>query len=158
MYAVIRTGGKQYRVEPGQRLRIDRLPGAEGDRIDFPDVLLLGEGEETEIGTPTVADARVVAEILTQGRDKKVLVFKYKNKIRYRRLIGHRQRSTTVAIQEIVGPDGRSWGPPVKAQERAGSEADATDTADAPDADADGAVEAPAGEAAPDPQATREED
>ena len=102
----------------------------------------------------------MVAEIVSQGLNKKVLVFKYKNKIRYRRLIGHRQRSTTVAIQEIVGPDGRSWGPPVKAQERAGSEADAiaTGTADAPDADAASAVEAPAGEAAPDPQAPREED
>ena len=94
MYAVIRTGGKQYRVEPGQRLRVERLAGDEGATIEFNDVLMVGDGELVTVGTPAVADARVVAEIVSQGRDKKIKVFKYKSKTRYRRLIGHRQLHT----------------------------------------------------------------
>ncbi len=104
MYAVIRTGGKQYRVEAGQRLLTERLPGDEGDTIEFADVLMIGDSNGVTIGTPLVSDARVVAEIVAQGRHKPVSVFKYKNKIRYRRLHRHRQLQTTLSIQEILPP------------------------------------------------------
>ncbi|MEE9277302.1 MAG: 50S ribosomal protein L21 [Dehalococcoidia bacterium] len=104
MYAVIRTGGKQYRVEPGQRLQVERLPGDAGSTIELTDVLMLGGNGELTVGTPTVADARVIAKIIEQGRGRKVRVFKYKNKIRYRRLRGHRQLQTVLNIQEILAP------------------------------------------------------
>ncbi len=78
MYAVIRTGGKQYRVETGERVRVERLPGVEGETIEFNDVLMVADGDAVTIGTPAVANARVVAEIVSQGRDKKIKVFKYK--------------------------------------------------------------------------------
>ena len=108
MYAVIRTGGKQYRVEAGQRLRVEKLAGAAGDRVEFPEVLMIGGDGETAVGAPTVEDARVVGEIVEQGRSRKVTVFKYKNKTRYRRVHGHRQQQTVLAITEIRAPDGRS--------------------------------------------------
>ncbi|MXY80434.1 MAG: 50S ribosomal protein L21 [Chloroflexi bacterium] len=108
MYAVIRTGGKQYRVEAGQRLRVEKLSGAAGDRVEFPEVLMIGGDGETAVGTPTVEDAHVVGEIVEQGRSRKVTVFKYKNKTRYRRVRGHRQQQTVLAITEIRAPDGRS--------------------------------------------------
>jgi large subunit ribosomal protein L21 len=108
MYAVIRTGGKQYRVEAGQRLRVEKLSGAAGDRVEFPDVLMIGGDGETAIGAPTVENASVVGEIVEQGRGRKVTVFKYKNKTRYRRVRGHRQQQTLLAITEIRAPDGRS--------------------------------------------------
>ena len=104
MYAVIRTGGKQYRVEPGQQLRVERLPGAVGDTVELTDVLLLAGDAGVTVGTPGVAKATVVAEIAGQERDRKIRVFKYKSKIRYRRLRGHRQLRTVLAIKEIMGP------------------------------------------------------
>ena len=104
MYAVIRTGGKQYRVEAGQQLRTERLPGNEGDTVELTEVLMIGGDDGVTIGTPMVSDARVVAEIVSQGRHKPVTVFKYKNKIRYRRLHRHRQLQTTLTIQEILPP------------------------------------------------------
>lgn len=109
MYAVIRTGGKQYRVEAGQRLRVEKLPGVAGDSVAFPDVLMIGGGNgQVAVGTPVVENAKVVGEIVEQGRSRKVTVFKYKNKTRYRRLRGHRQQLTLLAITEIQAPDGRS--------------------------------------------------
>jgi len=106
VYAVIRTGGKQYRVETGQRLLVESLPGGAGDTVELSDVLLIGSEGSVTVGTPNVADARVVAEIVAQGRSRKINVFKYKSKIRYRRLIGHRQPHTELTIREIVGPEG----------------------------------------------------
>ena len=108
MYAVIRTGGKQYRVEAGQRLRVEKLSGAAGDRVEFPDVLMIGGDGDVAVGTPTVGNARVVGEIVEQGRGRKITVFKYKSKTRYRRVRGHRQQQTVLAITEIQAPDGRS--------------------------------------------------
>lgn len=108
-YAVIRTGGKQYRVAPGQQVRVDRLPGSVGDRIDLPDVLLLSTDAGTQVGAPTLENARVVASIVDQSRGRKVRVFKYKRKIRYRVLRGHRQRHTDLRIEEILGPDGSAF-------------------------------------------------
>ena len=108
MYAVIRTGGKQYRVEAGQRLRVEKLSGAAGDRVEFPEVLMIGGDGEVAVGTPTVENAKVVGEIVEQGRGRKITVFKYKSKTRYRRVRGHRQQQTLLAITEIQAPDGRS--------------------------------------------------
>lgn len=103
MFAVIRTGGKQYRVSPGQRLKIEKLDATEGAVVHFGEVLLVVDGERTEIGTPLVNAAAVNAKVLAQGRDKKKIVFKYHAKSRYRKKRGHRQPYTEVEIQKIVG-------------------------------------------------------
>ena len=119
MYAVVRTGGKQYRVAPGQQLRVDRLPGETGDTVNLNEVLLINNDDVTTVGEPTLENAHIVASIVEQGRGKKIQVFKYKNKIRYRKLRGHRQHHTDLRVEEIVGPNGASWkhekkDPPVK--------------------------------------------
>jgi len=88
-------------VEPGQVIDVERLPVAEGQRLELSDVLLVGNGEATAIGSPTVAGAKVVAEVLAHGRADKVLAFKYKAKTRYRKKIGHRQPYTRLAIREV---------------------------------------------------------
>ena len=101
-YAVIQTGGKQYRVEPGQTLAVEKLPQAVGDRVEFEDVLLVADDDRVSVGQPTVEGARVVAEVTAQTKDKKVIVFKYKPKTRYRRKNGHRQPVTQLAIRQIL--------------------------------------------------------
>ena len=102
MLAVIKTGGKQYLVKEGTTLRIEKLPGKAGDKLTF-DVLLSGdEGGEVKIGTPTVDGAKVEAIILEQGRADKVMVIKYKRKVRYKRKVGHRQQYTKVKIDKIT--------------------------------------------------------
>ncbi len=101
MFAVIRTGGKQYRVRPGQRLQIEKLDAEEGAAIHFDEVLLVADGENVEIGMPHVAGAKVEAKVLAQGREKKKIVFKYHAKARYRKKKGHRQPYTEVEIQHI---------------------------------------------------------
>jgi len=112
VYAVIRSGGKQYRVSPGQRLKLARLDGAAGDRITFSDVLLVSGGGEVAVGAPTVGAASVSGEIVEQGRGAKITVFKYKNKTRYRRLRGHRQLHTAVLVDEVSLGD-QTWTAPV---------------------------------------------
>lgn|SRR5487761_1720106 len=102
MYAVVRTGGKQYTVREGQQLDVETLPAAEGDRIDLGEVLLISDGDQVTLGTPLVVGARVVAEVLSHGRAKKVIIFKFKAKTRYRRKNGHRQPYTRLAVREIV--------------------------------------------------------
>ena len=109
VYAVIRTGGKQYRVSPGQRLAVERLDGVDGDEITFDDVLLVRDDVgAVAVGAPLVEGASVTAEIAAQRRAKKILVFKYKNKTRYRKLRGHRQHLTDLRISQIALGD-RSW-------------------------------------------------
>ena len=108
VYAVIRSGGKQYRVSPGQRIRLERLHGDAGDAVRFDDVLLVNGDGEVAVGTPTVESASVSGEIIEQGRARKIKVFKYKNKTRYRRLRGHRQLQTAVRVDEIALGD-QSW-------------------------------------------------
>ena len=112
VYAVIRSGGKQYRVSPGQRIKLERLDGDAGDPITFNEVLLVSGGGEVAVGTPTVESASVSGEILEQGRGRKIKVFKYKNKTRYRRLRGHRQLQTDVLVNEVSLGD-QSWSAPV---------------------------------------------
>ncbi len=102
MYAIVATGGKQYRVERGQRLEVERLAGEPGSRIELPEVLLVADGDNVTVGQPTVPNARVVAEVLGQIRSKKIIVFKYKAKVRYRRKNGHRQNLSSLVIREIV--------------------------------------------------------
>lgn len=112
VYAVIRSGGKQYRVSPGQRIKLERLDGDAGDAISFDDVLLVSGGGEVAVGTPTVESASVSGEIVEQGRGRKINVFKYKSKTRYRRLRGHRQLHTAVLVNEVSLGD-QSWTAPV---------------------------------------------
>ena len=101
MYAVIRTGGKQYRVSEGQTLQVEKLPGAPGEVVTFKEVLLVGEGEATKVGRPLVAGANVKAEILAQERDKKLVIFKLRRRKNYRRKTGHRQPYTRLKITGI---------------------------------------------------------
>jgi large subunit ribosomal protein L21 len=101
-YAVIRTGGKQYRVAPGDLVRIERLEGDVGSAVEFPEVLLAAADDTVRIGTPLVSGARVRGTIVAQGRDRKILVFKKKRRKNYRRRRGHRQSITTVRVTEIA--------------------------------------------------------
>jgi large subunit ribosomal protein L21 len=101
-YAVIRTGGKQYRVAPGDLLRVERLDGDVGAAVEFREVLLAAADDALHVGTPLVPGARVLGTIVAQGRDRKVLVFKKKRRKNYRRRRGHRQSVTTVRVTEIA--------------------------------------------------------
>ncbi len=102
MYAVIKTGGKQYRVAAGDQLKIEKLAGNVGDKISFGDVLLVGEGENLKIGTPTVSGAKVEGKITAQDRAKKITIFKFRRRKNYHRKIGHRQPFTAVEITNIT--------------------------------------------------------
>jgi large subunit ribosomal protein L21 len=100
-YAVIRTGGKQYRVSEGDIVKVEKLAGEVGEKITLGDVLFVGGNDEVKIGAPLVADAKVTGEILGQVRAKKVLVFKKKRRKSYSRQHGHRQYQTTLRITAI---------------------------------------------------------
>jgi large subunit ribosomal protein L21 len=104
MYAVIQTGGKQYRAEPGQTLWVEKLEGEAGSKITFDQVLLVapGEGKDVAVGTPTVVGASVTAEIVEQGLGEKLIVFKFRRRKNYVRKTGHRQELTAVKIESIV--------------------------------------------------------
>jgi len=104
IYAIIETGGKQYRVDPGQTIDVERLDAAEGDTVELGRVLLIADGDQVTIGTPTVDGAKVVATSKGSGKGDKVIVFKYKPKVRYRKKTGHRQQYTRLVIDKIVGP------------------------------------------------------
>ncbi len=101
MYAVVTTGGKQYRVEPGSELEVERLSGDAGSSVTFDRVLLVGDGEAVTIGTPTVEGATVSGTVLGEALGPKLIVFKFKQKATYRRKNGHRQHLTRVRIDEI---------------------------------------------------------
>ena len=101
MYAIIRTGGKQYQVAAGDTLRVEKLKGNVGDTVELSDVLLVADGEDIKIGQPVVEGASVVAKISEQGKAKKVLVFKMKRRKGYRVKRGHRQQYTALTIEEI---------------------------------------------------------
>ena len=101
MYAVIKTGGKQYRVSPGQTVRVEKIEGGIGDEITLNDVLLVSDGEQIKVGRPLLSDAVVTARIVEQHRAKKIVVFKKKRRKGYRRTQGHRQYYTALKVQEI---------------------------------------------------------
>lgn len=103
MLAVIKIGGKQYLVEPKQRINIEKINKKEGEEIKFSDVLLLEKDGKVKIGTPLVEGAKVTAKVLKQGKAKKVIVFKYKRKTRYKVKKGHRQFFTRIEILKIEG-------------------------------------------------------
>ena len=101
MLAVIKTGGKQYIVTPGQKIKIEKLDKKEGSEVIFGEVLLLEKGKKVEIGEPLAKGAKVVGKILAHGKGKKVIIFKYKPKKRYKKKTGHRQSFTEVEILKI---------------------------------------------------------
>ena len=102
MYAVFKTGGKQYRVAQGDKVRVEKLLGNVGDSVSFDQVLLLG-GDALKIGMPTIAGAKVQAKIVAQDRAKKIIVFKFRRRKNYRRKNGHRQPFTALEITGITG-------------------------------------------------------
>ena len=101
MYAIVRTGGKQYQVACGDQLRVEKLEGNVGDSIDLTDVLMVVDGEDVKVGQPVVDNAKVVAKIAEQGRGKKFIIFKKKRRKGYRLKQGHRQSYTALQIEEI---------------------------------------------------------
>ncbi len=104
MYAVIKTGGKQYRVAPGDVIKVEKLDGEVGAKVGFDQVLMVGDegaDDSAKIGTPVVAGAEVTAEVLEQGKGDKVLIFKKKRRKNYRRTRGHRQHQTVLRISDI---------------------------------------------------------
>jgi len=101
MYAVIASGGKQYRVEKDEILRLEKLPGQVGDAVSFDKILLFSDGQTVEVGTPVLGNVSVSGHIVEQDRAKKILVFKTKRRKRYRRKQGHRQSFTAVKIDAI---------------------------------------------------------
>jgi large subunit ribosomal protein L21 len=103
MYAVIQTGGKQYRVSPGDRLRVEKLPGDNGTTIKFDNILMVGGEGTARVGKPVLAGVTVTASIVTQDRGKKIIVFKMKRRKNYRRKHGHRQSFTELHITGIEG-------------------------------------------------------
>ena len=102
MYAVFRTGGKQYRATKGDRIRVERLEAEEGDSVEFDEVLLVGEGSDVKVGSPLVSGSKIKAKVTEQGRGKKVVVLKFKRRKNYKRVKGHRQHFTEVEIISIT--------------------------------------------------------
>ncbi|MCD7975289.1 MAG: 50S ribosomal protein L21 [Phascolarctobacterium sp.] len=101
MYAIIKTGGKQYRVSEGERLQVEKLPAEVGDEVVFEEVLSVVNDADVKIGRPVIEGAKVVAKVIEHGKGAKILVFKYKAKSNYRKRQGHRQPFTTVEISRI---------------------------------------------------------
>jgi len=101
MYAVVHTGGKQYKVQEGEVLRFEKIPGEVGSAVTFDRVLMFSDGQEVNVGQPVVDGVSVEAHIVEQGKAKKILVFKYKRRKRYRRKQGHRQQFTALKIDSI---------------------------------------------------------
>ena len=101
-YAVIESGGKQYKVEPGDWIKVEKLDSQEGSLVELSNVLVVSQNDKTIIGNPSVEGARVTATVASHGKDKKIVIFKFKAKNRYRRKQGHRQNYTQLNIQEIL--------------------------------------------------------
>ncbi len=139
MYAVIRTGGKQYRVAKDDVVRIEKLAGEPGDSVTFDQVVLLGGEDGTTVGAPVVEGASVEAEVVDQTRNRKVLVFKKKRRKNYRRTAGHRQHVSVVRITDILAAGGKKKKAAAKKKAAPKKEA-------APEAAADAAPEATASE------------
>ncbi|WP_029891329.1 50S ribosomal protein L21 [Polycyclovorans algicola] len=103
MYAVIKTGGKQYKVVAGERLKIETLAAEVGATVSFDEVLMIGEGEQITVGAPMISGGKVNAEILAHGRGEKIRIIKHRRRKHYHKEQGHRQNFTEVKITEIVG-------------------------------------------------------
>jgi large subunit ribosomal protein L21 len=118
IYAIVETGGKQYRVTPGQVIDVDHLDMVEGETVELDKVLLVADGDKVAVGTPTVAGAKVLATSQGGGKSDKTIVFRYKNKVRYRKKTGHRQLYTRLAVNRIEGPEGVTSEPVKKVSRR----------------------------------------
>lgn len=106
IYAVIEVGGKQYKVAPKQTIEVERLDVAEGDRVELDKVLFIGGDGDSLVGNPVIKGAKVVATSLGEARGERVIVFRYKSKVRYRRKTGHRQTHTRILVNEIIRGQG----------------------------------------------------
>ena len=150
MFAVIKSGGRQYKVAVGEKLEVNRLPVEVGEQVRFEEVLLISDAENTMVGSPLVGDALVLATATEQGRGEKLIVFKYKSKKRYRHKRGHRQELTFLTIDDIVA-NGKSLltgeAPVFKEKEVPGAETD--ETAETEAAEVETSAEAEATEEAP---------
>lgn len=118
MFAIIKTGGKQYKVAPNEVIRVEKLAGASGDTIEFTDVLMIGKDGTVKVGAPLIANATVYGTVLDQIRDDKVIIFKKTQRHNYRRKNGHRQSLTVIRITDILaeGEKRKSTAPKVEAQ------------------------------------------
>src|SRR5215210_3473854 len=104
MYAILETGGKQYKVQPGDVIEVERIDGEVGAQVELGRVLMVaGDDGQPKIGSPMLDGAKVMAEVVEQGKGKKIIIFKYKNKTRYRRKTGHRQQLTRLRIGDVRG-------------------------------------------------------
>ncbi len=125
MYAVVKTGGKQYRVSKDDIVRVERLAGEAGDTITLADVLMIGKGGDVTLGAPNISGASVAAEILEQTRDRKVIIFKKRRRQNYRRKKGHRQHLTVLRVTEILTDGAKPEPVAKKAAKAAAAKADA---------------------------------
>ena len=103
MYAVVKTGGKQYKVAPGEKLKVEQIPADVGAQVTLDQVLMVGEGESVRVGTPTVAGVSVMATVVAHGRGDKVKIFKMRRRKHYQKHQGHRQNYTELRIDAIAG-------------------------------------------------------
>ena len=110
MYAIVATGGKQYKVREGDILRVEKLEGDIGDSISFDKVLMFSDGESVELGRPVLENVSVNGHIVKQDKSNKILVFKYKSRVHYRRRQGHRQQYTLLEVKKIVTKSGEKDG------------------------------------------------
>lgn len=101
MYAVIQTGGKQYKVSPGDMLRVEKLDAKKGDTIEITDVFMVADGDKVNVGKPKIGSAKVTAEVMGEGRGEKLLIFKHRRRKGFRKTNGHRQDFTTIKVKEI---------------------------------------------------------
>ena len=108
MYAVIKTGGKQYRVSPGEEVKLEKLPGEIGDPIAFDKVMIVSDGENVQVGKPYLENTSVVGQLTRHGKSRKIIVFKYKRRKNYRKKRGHRQQFSMVKIENIKAVAGNS--------------------------------------------------
>src|SRR5512147_1548582 len=102
MYAVITTGGKQYKVAPGDVVRVETLDAKKGDTVELKDVYMIADGDKVSVGKPRLESARVTAEVLGEGRGEKLLIFKHRRRKGFRRTNGHRQNYTAIKVKEII--------------------------------------------------------
>lgn len=102
MYAVMITGGKQYKVAPGDIVRVESLEGQKGDMIEIRDVFMIVDGDKMSVGKPKLDSAKITAEVVEQGRGEKLLIFKHRRRKGYRRTNGHRQNYTAIKVKEIT--------------------------------------------------------
>lgn len=117
MYAIFRTGGKQYQAVPGGVLKVERIPGEVGETVTFDQVLALADGDRVDVGKPVLADCAVTARIVEQNRARKIVVFKHKRRKDYRKKLGHRQYYTAVKVVSIGVPESSPVEAPVETSE-----------------------------------------